>query len=320
MNQLHILPCLDSAELAVTNRQALNIPRHLATDLGRSAVAVSRAGSYRTTSGMDVNFSHLFEAAKSSRLSIAPKDPLPSTHPRAPFPETRIQVTNETTLVASRRLADRGLRPLALNFANGINPGGGFLDGARAQEETLCRSSALYLTLVGDRMYEEHARLRHCHSSDWCILSPDVPVFRQDDGTPLDSPWLLSMITCAAPVCKFPPEVIAELLSSESADLTYTALVLLAASEASDALQDRIHRVLAVAKAFGYETLVLGAWGCGAFGNDPERTAADFRDALETEFRGAFSEIVFAITDWSPERKFLGPFRDAFTPSSGNNE
>jgi uncharacterized protein (TIGR02452 family) len=59
-------------------------------------------------------------------------------------------------------------------------------------------------------------------------------------------------------------------------------------------------------------TLVLGAWGCGAFENDPYRTASDFRQALENDFDGAFSEIVFAITDWSPERRFLGPFRDVF--------
>ena len=58
--------------------------------------------------------------------------------------------------------------------------------------------------------------------------------------------------------------------------------------------------------------MVLGAWGCGAFGNDIQRTAADFRDALETEFVGAFSEVVFAISDWSPERRSLGPFREIF--------
>ncbi|WP_200334784.1 hypothetical protein [Thiocystis violacea] len=57
---------------------------------------------------------------------------------------------------------------------------------------------------------------------------------------------------------------------------------------------------------------LAGAWGCGAFANDPVRTARDFRQALETDFAGAFSEIVFAIADWSPQRRFLGPFREVF--------
>jgi uncharacterized protein (TIGR02452 family) len=271
----------------------LDIPRQAAATLGHSAVAVSNAGTYRTNSGMEVDLSRAMEVAKSSKLSIAPEDALPSVEARPPFPETVIQVTNETSLVASRRLVDRNLRPLVLNFANGINPGGGFLNGARAQEETICRSSALYLTLLGDRMYEEHAKRPLPDSTEWSILSPDVPVFREDDGSPLDQPWLLSVITCAAP---FAPTV--------------------GRATSSEMLQLRIHRVFAIAQAYGYETLVLGAWGCGAFGNDPERTAADFRHALEYEFRGAFSEIVFAITDWSPERKFLGPFRDAFASTS----
>jgi uncharacterized protein (TIGR02452 family) len=77
-------------------------------------------------------------------------------------------------------------------------------------------------------------------------------------------------------------------------------------------LGKRIHRVLAVARWLGYRSLVLGAWGCGAFGNDPGQTAGDFRKALEEEHGGAFSDIVFAITDWSPERRFLGPFRQVF--------
>jgi len=54
---------------------------------------------------------------------------------------------------------------------------------------------------------------------------------------------------------------------------------------------------------------------CGAFANDPHSTASDFRQALENDFAGAFSDIVFAITDWSLERKILGPFRDVFTPN-----
>jgi uncharacterized protein (TIGR02452 family) len=56
----------------------------------------------------------------------------------------------------------------------------------------------------------------------------------------------------------------------------------------------------------------LGAWGCGAFENDVQRTARDFRHALEGEFRGMFSQVVFAITDWFPKRRFLRPFRDVF--------
>lgn len=144
-------------------------------------------------------------------------------------------------------------------------------------------------------MYEEHLKRSRPDSTDWAILSPDVPVFREDDGTPLESPWLLSFITCAAP---YAPSI--------------------GQPQSGDLLQRRIHRVLEIAQAYGYESLVLGAWGCGAFGNDPHRTAADFRQALENEFRGSFSNIVFAVTDWSPERKFLGPFRDAFLPTAAN--
>ena len=190
---------------------------------------------------------------------------------------------------------DLGLRPLALNFANGVQPGGGFLGGARAQEEALCRSSALYQTLVGDPMYEGHRLRLQPDSTEWAILSPDVPVFRRDDGSELDEPWCLSFITCAAP---YMPGV--------------------GQPKSGDLLRERIHRVLAIARAYRYEALVLGAWGCGAFANDPTRTAAEFRAALEGEFRGAFREIVFAITDWSEQRWTLGPFRRAFEEAGRN--
>ena len=70
--------------------------------------------------------------------------------------------------------------------------------------------------------------------------------------------------------------------------------------------------ILNIASALDYETLALGAWVCGAFGNDPRRTPVDFREALETTYLGYFSNIVLAITDWPLERKTLGPFRDVF--------
>jgi uncharacterized protein (TIGR02452 family) len=154
-----------------------------------------------------------------------------------------------------------------------------------AQEEVLCRSSSLYRTLLGDPLYDEHRRRQSPDSTDWAVYSPNVPVFRMDDGTKLEHPWLLSFIRCAAP---YAPTV--------------------GQPQARDLLRQRIHSVLAIAQGFGYAALALGAWGYGVFANDVRRTAIDFRQALEHEYEGAFCEVVFAIADWSPERKFLGPF------------
>jgi uncharacterized protein (TIGR02452 family) len=289
MGKIKIIPGLDSPEMGFLRQKELDIPRAVAFDLGNSAVQISRQGYYLSLEHREINIQNAIQAACEGTQSIPPDSILPDRQHEL-FAETKVQVTNETTLAASRRLTGQGLKPLALNFANGIHPGGGFLHGARAQEEALCRSSALYQTLVDDPMYDAHKRRPGPDSTDWAIYSPSVPVFRSDDGTPLSEPWLLSFITCAAP---YAPSV---------------GLAL-----AGDLLQKRIHRVLAISLAFGYSTLVLGAWGCGAFGNDPSRTARDFRHAIENEFSGSFSEIIFAITDWSDERSYLGPFRAEFS-------
>src|SRR5262245_34768287 len=292
MSSLRILPCLDSAQMAASRRQELDIPRHVSAALGLSAVNAARDGRYVTKAGHEVVWRDAVEAARAAKQSIPPDAGLPRGD-RGNLAETQVQVKNETTLGASRRLVALGRRPLALNFANGIHPGGGFLGGARAQEEVLCRSSALHQTLIDDPMYEEHRKRQLPDSTDWAIYSPDVPVFRMDDGTELPHPWPLSFITCAAP---YAPAI--------------------GQPAAGDLLQKRIHRVLAIARAYGHTTLVLGAWGCGAFENDPRRTATDFRQALESDHRGAFSDIVFATTDWSPERLLREPAREVLPPTT----
>lgn len=285
---IELLPCRDSAEMAAARQRELDLSHAAALKLGESAVEAIRLGYYRDRLGRRVDWSREVEQAQAARLSLPEDAPLPIP-PRSPFERTRVEVTNETTLQAARRMVDGGARPLALNMANGVEPGGGLLRGARAQEESLCRSSALYATLEGDPMYTFHQRSRIRGWTAWSILSPDVPVFRDDSGAPLDRPWPLSFLTCAAP---FAPAV--------------------GQPAASRLLEIRIGRLLGVARAFGYSSLVLGAWGCGAFENDPEQTARDFRQALERPFRGAFSDVVFAIADWSPQRRFLAPFRDGF--------
>lgn len=284
-----ILPCLDSPDMAEARRRELSIPVGKASELGRSAVAIATQGWYLHRPGHKVDISDLVQAACAGKRSFAPGAPLGGEAPLA-YATNWAQVTNETTLGAARRLVEAGnRRVIALNFANGLHPGGGFLDGARAQEETLCRSSALYLTLKDDPMYAAHLLAGSPASSEWTIYSPEVPVFRSDDGALLEQPWLLSFLTCAAP---YAPAVGAE----RSAGL----------------LRQRIHRVLEVAQAMGHTTIVLGAWGCGAFHNDVRRVARDFREALDGPFRDAFIEVVFAVADWSPERRTLGAFREAF--------
>ena len=289
---LQFLPVLDSAALAEARRAELDLDRGFAAELGRSAVGISEQGWYENTQGERVELRQMVTQALARRRSLPPGAALPEGAASS-RPLTRVQVTNETTLGAARRLGKAGCRTLALNFANGVHPGGGFRHGARAQEECLCRSSALFLTLRGDAMYDAHLQRPTPDSTDWCILSPEVPVFRRDNGAVCARPWLGNSLTCAAPVASRVGQPLA-----------------------GDLLQRRIHRVLQVARAFGYDGLVLGAWGCGAFGGEPGRTAQDFRTALAGEFDGAFAEVVFAIADWSPERRFLGPFARVFSPAA----
>lgn len=287
---LRCLPCLDSPEHADACRRDLRIPRSRAAALGQSAVDAILQGHYGNPQGQRVIWQPAIQQAIGLKQSIPPDETLPPAD-RLAADAIRVQVANETTLAAAERLTRAGATSvLALNFANGIHPGGGFLHGARAQEEVLCRSSALYATLEGDPMYAAHQQRPLPDSTDWAIYSPLVPVFRRDDGTPLDAPWLLSVLTCAA---SYAPRV--------------------GQPRSGDLLHQRIQRVLAIAHAMGHDALVLGAWGCGAFGNDPRRTAESFRTHLEQTFPRAFDQVVFAITDWSPERATLGPFCEVFS-------
>jgi uncharacterized protein (TIGR02452 family) len=267
--------------------------RNLAADLGRETVRILEAGRYQSPAGKTVPIGDLLRRAVQGTRSYPPDQALPEV-PAGSKP-ARIEVENETTLTAARCLVEAGLRPLALNFASATNPGGGFLGGARAQEESIARSSGLYACLVGQAMYEFHRARHDPMYSHYAIYSPDVPVFRTDDGTLLEEPYLCSFITCPAVNAK----VVREGKPAGRAEIRET-------------MRDRMAKVLAIAALQGYDTLVLGAWGCGAFGNDSQEVAELFREALTGRFGGVFLRAVFAITDWSEDSRFIGPFRGAF--------
>ena len=212
-----------------------------------------------------------------------------------------VTVTPETTLAAARRLVAAGVPEtsagaagvLALNFASGKNPGGGFLGGSRAQEESLARSSALYPSLLSQRAYYEANRGGPpAIYTDHAIYSPGVPVFRADDGGLLDEPFVVSVLTMPAPNVR-------GMRQGHRVDL----------SLAADTMARRIGHVLAFAAARGHRTLVLGAWGCGAFGNDAGMVAGLFRDALRTPVTGCFDDVTFAVFDLLVGQPVLEAFR-----------
>jgi uncharacterized protein (TIGR02452 family) len=85
-------------------------------------------------------------------------------------------------------------------FASAKNPGGRFLTGAQAREESIARSLALYpCQQAAGTFYDFHRHQRDLRYSDRIIYSPAVPVFRADDGTLLDEPCEVSFLTAAAP-------------------------------------------------------------------------------------------------------------------------
>jgi uncharacterized protein (TIGR02452 family) len=217
---------------------------------------------------------------------------------------TAVEVVNEPTLRAARRLLAEGCpRVVALNFASARNPGGGFLKGSEAQEESLARASGLYACISPlQEMYDANRRCPTCLYTDHLIYSPDVPVFRDGDDALLAEPWALSFITA--------PAVNAGVVRSRELDnVPQIEPVMLA----------RIENVLAVAAHHGHDAVVLGAWGCGVFANDPEAVAGWFARHLTGEglFASAFRRVVFAVLDRSAGGRTFPHFTRLLTGPSG---
>ena len=266
------------------------IPRDLAARYGHEAVAIGETGQYRTSSGLMVDISDQVSLSVKGTVSYPPDVSFGEVN--IGEHETAIEIENETTLSAGRRLLESGHNPVVLNFASATTPGGGFLKGARAQEEYLSRSSCLYECLRASPMYGFHRTNYDPLYTNYVIYSPHVPVFRNDAGDLLRDPYTIGMITSPATNAKRVP-------TSKR-------------HEIGPAMWLRILKVLSVGISHGHNSIVLGAWGCGAFGNDAYDMAQLFRKALDDSFRGSYQRVVFAIVDWSPDSRFIGPFEKVF--------
>ncbi|MET9361094.1 TIGR02452 family protein [Streptomyces sp. NPDC006632] len=274
--------------------------------IARHTVEITESGRYRSENGLDVSIAEPVAAALAGTTVHGP-GPLAVAPGRDR--STRVEVTGESSLDAARRMVttggdegEDGREVAVLTFASARNPGGGFLNGAQAQEEALCRSSALYSTLLrAPDFYAHHREDRDVFYTDRVIHSPGVPVFRDDRGRLLDRPFLAGFLTSPAPN--------AGVIRSRTPD---------EAHRVGPVLDARAERVLETAVLWGYRRLVLGAWGCGVFRNDPARVAGAFRRHLagDGRFAGHFDEVVFAVLDRTREQATLRAFQAALTPAT----
>jgi len=275
------------------------VNRDKRTVLAKQTLSILEAGSYRAPSGNTVSLAEPMKAALEGTRLYRPADFPESLTPATGREEgrTRIEVTAETTLEAAQRVQEESKEDgtLVLNIASAKNPGGGFLNGSQAQEESLARSSGLYpCLLLAREMYDYHRELGTCLYSDHMIYTPDVPVFRDDAGTLREAPYCVSFISSpavnAGAVRRNEPEKVTLI---------------------EPTLRERMRKILWLAMQHHYRTLILGAWGCGVFQNEPALVARLFAELLRpgTEFGSQFDRIVFAIYDRTETQEVLTAFR-----------
>lgn len=209
--------------------------------------------------------------------------------------KTQISLLEISTLEGARLIANShtpGLCPRigVLNFASAKKPGGGFLTGAQAQEESIARSSTLYPTLmtrVAQSFYTLHnsQNVKSGYYSHAMIYSPGVIVIRDDQGGWVE-PLTIDVLTCAAVNAGVVRQTISNITKSEKEE------------KIERLMKERMARILSLFEQQGVRHLVLGSFGTGVFRNDVDVIAKIWGELLLAEkarFSKSFERIVFAV-------------------------
>lgn len=263
---------------------------------------ICREEFYVTPSGARVSLPTLREVADAS---VFYRDvPAVDSIPRAETSE--IDAVNADCIDVARQLVEEGYRPILLNMANRHVPGGGVLNGARAQEETLFRRSNLCVSLYRYSRYEARvlgvraARERYpMDPNTGGIYSGRTLFFRagvNDGYALLERPFSCAVVSVAA-------------LNGPKLDANGRLV-----EWAANATRRKIRTMLRIGLLHGHDAIVLGAWGCGAFRNPPEHMAELFHETLhEPEFAGKFRRVRFAIIeDHNTRHSNFTPFANVF--------
>ncbi len=209
--------------------------------------------------------------------------------------ETVVTVSGDRSYQAAMKLhrENPDAKIAVMNFANAFQAGGGVTTGASAQEECLCRTSTLYPLLyrrtLRDSYYKHHYDLKTAKATDSLIYTEGVIICKTDEDLPKRMPqadWVtVDVITIAAPDLRDKSNVHVPLVDGG----TYMNNAELFGYHVKRAIH-----MLTCAASKGADVLVLGAFGCGAFQNDPEVVARAYKTALQ-EFPKVFKQIEFAV-------------------------
>jgi len=198
-----------------------------------------------------------------------------------------VKVTKNSTFNAARNYTGK---VAVLNFASATNPGGGVTKGSNAQEECLCRCSTLYNVLSDPKFdeifykpHKEHGNALHNHDA---IYTPNIQIIKSDNYNLLYRPFSVNVVTCAAPNLRETPANAYNHERGEKPDVTNEELFNIHFRRA-------VH-IFELAYSHGNETIILGAFGCGAFKNPPEIVAKAYKKALEIG-KIYFKNIEFAV-------------------------
>lgn len=206
--------------------------------------------------------------------------------------EARVLVSRKRTCEAASHYKNQ--KVAIHNFASASNPGGGVTSGAGAQEECLCRCSGLYFCLNTDALwkgfYYPHRNANNPIHNDDIIYTPAVTVFKTDTASPrlmTENDWFdVDVITCAAPNLRLRPTNNYNPAEGEAVRVRDKDLLLLH--------EKKLRRMLDVAVMEGAETIILGAFGCGAFSNNPEVVALANKNVIK-DYLHAFKNIEYAV-------------------------
>ena len=213
-----------------------------------------------------------------------------------PYKErAEVFVSDKRSFEAALVYAEKGLKVCVHNFASATNPGGGVAKGSNAQEEGLCRISTLYPCLADKKLwnafYMPHRQMRNPLNNGDCIYTPDVVIFKSDDGKynllPQENWNQVNVITLAAPNLRTLP-------SNDYNPHNGDKVIAIDNDELLAIHEKRMRRFMEIAKAEGNEVVILGAFGCGAFMNNPNVVVKAMKNISE-EYKYDFKVIEFAV-------------------------